>query len=53
MLSFLMIFGTAGNGLCMPLVAVFVGEVVNSFGQNQNNKDVVHQVSEVKQTPKL
>ncbi|KAF7120492.1 hypothetical protein RHSIM_Rhsim13G0037100 [Rhododendron simsii] len=48
--AFLMIFGTAGavgNGLCMLLMAVFVGEVINSFGQNQNKKDDVHLVSEV------
>lgn len=51
--AFLMIFGTAGavgNGLCMPLMAVFVGEVINSFGQIQNKKDVVHLVSEANRT---
>ncbi|GJS38632.1 ABC transporter B family member 21-like protein [Tanacetum coccineum] len=37
--------GAIGNGLCMPLLAIVFGEVVDSLGENQNNKDVVHLVS--------
>ncbi|KAH7842842.1 hypothetical protein Vadar_009709 [Vaccinium darrowii] len=46
----LMIVGTIGalgNGLCMPLMTILLGDVINSFGQTQNNKDVVHVVSKV------
>ncbi|KAF7146796.1 hypothetical protein RHSIM_Rhsim04G0106400 [Rhododendron simsii] len=46
----LMIVGTiggVGNGVCMPLMTILFGELVNSFGQNQNNDDVVHVVSKV------
>lgn len=48
----LMIVGTigaVGNGLCMPFMTVLFGELINSFGQNQNNKDVIHVVSKVNQ----
>jgi ATP-binding cassette subfamily B (MDR/TAP) protein 1 len=47
----LMIFGTIGaigNGMCMPLLTVFYGDMVNSFGQNQNNNAVVDVVSKVR-----
>ncbi|XP_044491203.1 ABC transporter B family member 11-like [Mangifera indica] len=46
----LMIIGTIGaigNGLCMPLMAVLFGDLTDSFGQNQNNRDVVDAVSKV------
>ncbi|XP_059435947.1 ABC transporter B family member 21-like [Corylus avellana] len=46
----LMIIGTIGamgNGICMPLMTVLFGDLVNSFGQNQNNNDVVDVVSKV------
>ncbi|KAH7854639.1 hypothetical protein Vadar_016230 [Vaccinium darrowii] len=46
----LMIVGTigaVGNGVCMPIMTVLFGEIINSFGQNQNNKDVVHAVSKI------
>ncbi|KAH7855870.1 hypothetical protein Vadar_029896 [Vaccinium darrowii] len=46
----LMIVGTigaVGNGTCMPIMTILFGEIINSFGQNQNNKDVVHAVSKV------
>uniref|UniRef100_A0A5B7CEH4 Putative ABC transporter B family member 11 n=1 Tax=Davidia involucrata TaxID=16924 RepID=A0A5B7CEH4_DAVIN len=46
----LMIVGTIGaigNGVCMPLMTILFGELVDSFGQTQNNKDVVHVVSKV------
>lgn len=47
----LMILGTVGaigNGLCMPLMTVVLGEMIDSFGSNQNRKDVVDVVSKVK-----
>lgn len=46
----LMIVGTiaaVGNGLSLPLMTVLFGEVTDSFGQNQGDKDVVHAVSKV------
>ncbi|KAF7123906.1 hypothetical protein RHSIM_Rhsim12G0140800 [Rhododendron simsii] len=47
----LMIVGTigaVGNGICMPLMSLLLGEIINAFGQNQNNKDIlVHVVSKV------
>ncbi|XP_010522857.1 PREDICTED: ABC transporter B family member 11-like [Tarenaya hassleriana] len=48
---FLMIFGTIGaigNGVCMPLMTVIFGDLIDSFGENQNNnKDIVDIVSKV------
>lgn len=47
----LMIIGTIGaigNGICMPLMTVLFGDLINSFGQNQNNNDVVDVVSKVR-----
>ena len=47
----LMIIGTigaVGNGVCMPLMTILFGDLINSFGQNQNNNDVVDAVSKVK-----
>ncbi|XP_028085814.1 ABC transporter B family member 11-like isoform X1 [Camellia sinensis] len=46
----LMIMGTIGaigNGISMPLMTVIFGELVNSFGQNQANNDIVKVVSKV------
>ncbi|KAK6937211.1 ABC transporter type 1, transmembrane domain [Dillenia turbinata] len=45
----LMIWGTVGavgNGLCMPLMTILFGQLINSFGQSQNH-NVVHEVSKV------
>lgn len=39
--------GAIGNGACMPLMTILFGDLINSFGQNQNNNDVVHVVSKV------
>ena len=39
--------GAAGNGLGMPLMTLLMGEMVNSFGNNQNNKHIVDVVSKV------
>ncbi|WJZ99971.1 hypothetical protein VitviT2T_018373 [Vitis vinifera] len=46
----LMITGTisaVGNGICMPLMVILFGNRIDSFGQNQSNKDVVDVVSKV------
>ncbi|KAL8252897.1 hypothetical protein R6Q59_036590 [Mikania micrantha] len=47
----LMIVGTVsaiGNGICLPLMTVLLGDLVNSFGHNQNNtNNVVTLVSKV------
>jgi ATP-binding cassette, subfamily B (MDR/TAP), member 1 len=47
----LMIVGTIGaigNGLGLPLMTMFLGEMIHSFGSNQSNiEDVVDQVSKV------
>ncbi|KAF2292301.1 hypothetical protein GH714_018734 [Hevea brasiliensis] len=46
----LMIIGTIGaigNGLSMPLMTIFLGDMIDAFGENQNNKDLVHVVSKV------
>ncbi|XP_050921239.1 ABC transporter B family member 4 isoform X2 [Lathyrus oleraceus] len=47
---FLMIVGTisaVGNGVSTPLMTIIIGDVVDAFGGNANNKQVVHQVSKV------
>ncbi|XP_016647146.1 PREDICTED: ABC transporter B family member 4-like [Prunus mume] len=36
-----------GNGVCMPLMTIIFGDVINSFGGSGNNKDVVDAVSKV------
>ncbi|XP_010271025.1 PREDICTED: ABC transporter B family member 11-like isoform X2 [Nelumbo nucifera] len=46
----LMVIGTIGalgNGTSLPLMTVLFGELVDSFGQNANNNNVVHVVSKV------
>jgi ATP-binding cassette subfamily B (MDR/TAP) protein 1 len=48
--TILMIIGTIGaigNGICMPLMTILMGELVDSFGQTQDNSDVVRVVSKV------
>lgn len=42
------IIGAIGNGLGLPLMTVFFGEMINVLGSNQHNKDVVRVVSKVK-----
>ncbi|BFG14778.1 hypothetical protein CerSpe_010520 [Prunus speciosa] len=36
-----------GNGVCMPLMTIIFGDVVNSFGRTENNKEVVDAVTKV------
>ncbi|KAF8086658.1 hypothetical protein N665_0615s0008 [Sinapis alba] len=46
----LMIFGSVGamgNGVGLPLMTLLFGDLIDSFGQNQNNKDIVDVVSKV------
>ncbi|XP_010515729.1 PREDICTED: ABC transporter B family member 11-like [Camelina sativa] len=47
---FLMIcgsLGAIGNGVSIPLVTLLFGDLIDSFGQNQNNKDIVDVVAKV------
>lgn len=48
----LMIVGTVGavgSGLGMPLMTILLGQLVNTFGSNQNNNsDIVPAISKVK-----
>ncbi|CAN4113601.1 unnamed protein product [Withania somnifera] len=39
--------GAIGNGVSLPLMTILFGELTDSFGQNQNNKDVLRVVSKV------
>ncbi|CAA7056186.1 unnamed protein product [Microthlaspi erraticum] len=39
--------GAIGNGVCLPLMTLLFGDLIDSFGQNQNNKDIVDLVSKV------
>ncbi|KAK3018859.1 hypothetical protein RJ639_004424 [Escallonia herrerae] len=39
--------GAIGNGICLPVMTIIFGELVDSFGQTQNNKDIVRVVSKV------
>ncbi|KAL4367908.1 hypothetical protein GQ457_05G001360 [Hibiscus cannabinus] len=46
----LMIVGTigaVGNGLCMPIMTILFGDLINAFGQNQSGNRVVDVVSRV------
>lgn len=39
--------GAIGNGLCMPLMTLLFGDLIDTFGDNQNNSDTVDKVSKV------
>ncbi|OMO70910.1 ABC transporter B family member 11, partial [Corchorus olitorius] len=44
----LMMMGTIGgigNGVCMPIMTILFGDLIDSFGQNQHNDKVVDFVS--------
>ena len=46
----LMILGTIGalgNGISFPIMSILFGDLTNSFGQNQNSKEVVDLISKV------
>ncbi|XWS31898.1 hypothetical protein CRYUN_Cryun23aG0115300 [Craigia yunnanensis] len=48
--TLLMIIGTigaVGNGLCMPLMTILFGDLIDTFGENQSNDKVVDVVSKV------
>ncbi|XP_071713966.1 ABC transporter B family member 11-like [Rutidosis leptorrhynchoides] len=47
MLMLLGTIGAIGNGICMPLMTVLFGDIINSFGENQNSHHVVAVVSKV------
>lgn len=39
--------GSVGNGTSLPLMSLLLGNVIDSFGQNQNDKNVGDEVSKV------
>ena len=39
--------GAVGNGASFPIMSILFGDLVNSFGQNQNSKEVVDLISKV------
>lgn len=39
--------GAIGNGLGFPIMTLLFGDLIDSIGQNQNNKDIVEIVSKV------
>ncbi|XP_076953143.1 ABC transporter B family member 11-like isoform X1 [Bidens hawaiensis] len=41
------IIAAIGNGIAMPLQSLIFGELIDTFGGNQDDKDIVHQVSKV------
>ncbi|XP_059632048.1 ABC transporter B family member 11-like [Cornus florida] len=46
----LMLVGTItaiANGICTPLMTLLIGDIINSFGQNVNSKNLVREVSKV------
>ncbi|KAJ6343826.1 hypothetical protein OIU76_005552 [Salix suchowensis] len=46
----LMILGTigaVGNGASFPIMSILFGDLINSFGENQNGKEVVNLISKV------
>lgn len=52
----LMIIGTigaVGNGVSLPLMTILLGNMINSFGQNQDNHKTVDLVSKVKKNMML
>ncbi|KAG2697817.1 hypothetical protein I3760_07G123500 [Carya illinoinensis] len=47
LMMYLGTIGAIGNGICMPLMTILFGELTDSFGDNQNNHEVVEVVSKV------
>lgn len=39
--------GAMGNGVCMPLMTILMGELIDSFGQNQNTDKTLEAVTSV------
>ncbi|KAL9256975.1 ABC transporter B family member 11-like protein [Drosera capensis] len=39
--------GAAGNGICMPLMTILFGDLINAFGKTQSTSHIVHVVSQV------
>jgi len=44
--------GAIGNGVGFPLMTLLFGDLIDSIGQNQSNKDIVEIVSKVRIEPK-
>lgn len=47
LLIFVGIFGAIGNGMSMPLMTLLFGNLVNAYGENEDTKKVVYEVSKV------
>ena len=47
LLMFVGAIAAAGNGASMPLMTILFGDLINSFGNESNSKDMVHVVSKV------
>ncbi|KAI3440972.1 uncharacterized protein J3R85_003013 [Psidium guajava] len=39
--------GAVGNGLGLPFMTVLFGQLIDSFGTNQNNRNLVHLISKI------
>ncbi|KAI3759988.1 hypothetical protein L1987_50376 [Smallanthus sonchifolius] len=39
--------GAIGNGICRPIMTILLGDLIDAFGENQNNNNVVHAISKV------
>lgn len=39
--------GAIGNGMSLPFMTVLFGQIIDSFGLNQNDTNLVHEVSKV------
>ncbi|KAJ0080013.1 hypothetical protein Patl1_23494 [Pistacia atlantica] len=39
--------GAIGNGMCMPFMTLLFGELVNAYGENEDTKKVLDEVSKV------
>ncbi|GMH30820.1 hypothetical protein Nepgr_032663 [Nepenthes gracilis] len=39
--------GAVGNGVSMPLMSILFGNLIDAFGENQTNHEVLHAVSKV------
>ncbi|XP_027333252.1 ABC transporter B family member 4-like isoform X1 [Abrus precatorius] len=47
LLMFLGAISAVGNGISMPLMSIIIGDAIDAFGGNVDNKQVVHEVSKV------
>ncbi|KAI4335103.1 hypothetical protein L6164_013782 [Bauhinia variegata] len=50
LLMFVGTIAAAGTGICMPMMVIITGEMVDAFGGNVNTKQIVQEVSKVSQS---